>query len=72
MKKKQLKRAIRRLCGVTAAISFLFALGTAGGVEKGTIDILTGALQGAALMGSCWLFSWLAGAFEPEPVRATR
>lgn len=69
MKKYQLKRAIRRLCGITATISFLFALGVAGGIEKDMIDVLPGAVAGTALMGSCGLFAWLAGAFEPEPQR---
>lgn len=57
--------SLKKVFGVLAFMSFMFLLGTVGSIEQDMIALGTGTIRMIFGLGGFWLFTWLAGGFEP-------
>lgn len=64
--KERTERRKRRVCGILAAASAIFLLGTVGGLEHDTLPLGAGTIYMAVSMAATVLFIWLAGGFDDE------
>ena len=68
-RKRKTMRTIRRLFGAIAAVSFLLILGTIGGIENNSIELIPGTALASALVGTFTTSLVFSGAFEQSHQR---
>lgn len=56
---------MKKIFGILAFLSFLFLLGSVGGVEQDTLSLGTGTIYMVIGLACFGLFTWLAGGFDP-------
>ena len=61
---------LKKVFGTLAFLSFMFLLGTVGSIECDMMPLSNGVLRMAFGLAGFWLFTWLAGGFEPYPYDA--
>lgn len=57
-------KKLKRFFGILALMSFLYLLGTVGGVEQNMIPLGTGIIHMAVGLIAFAVFTWLAGGFD--------
>ena len=68
-KKVQLEEGhiMKKICGILAVLSFLYVLGTVGGMEQDTMNLSAGTLRVCLGLGCFWMFCELSGAVGSAP-----
>lgn len=64
-RKRKTMRTIRRVCNAIAAASFLLIVGTIGGIENNSVELIPGAIAAALLVGTFGISLKLADALSP-------
>lgn len=60
---------MKKICGILAVLSFLYVLGTVGGMEQDTMSLGAGILRVCLGLGCFWMLCELSGAVGPVPSR---